>query len=257
MQFRRSVTHVAGRFCYLCTRTVPCCDLTNVGADSAIKGAAAGGRLGCPKCLAVLARGRTYLKRCSTTPFVRAPESSFSPMLRFEEPHAELQESYRELVREFSEAGERLIPFPLTFPNEDFSQFLARLADARQGRDLPLGFVAHTTYWLVDGGVVVAVSNLRHELTDGLRREGGHIGYGVRPSARRRGHATRILHETLARAAARGITEVLLTCNKANIGSARTIINAGGVLVSEEFMPEREETTQRYMIRQNAATPAP
>lgn len=60
-------------------------------------------------------------------------------MLRFEEPHAALQASYRELVREFSEAGEPLIPFPLAFPNEDFSLFLARLADAREGRGLPPG----------------------------------------------------------------------------------------------------------------------
>lgn len=103
---------------------------------------------------------------------------------------------------------------------------------------------------------MVAVSNLRHELTEGLRREGGHIGYGVRPSARHRGHATRILQETLARAAARGITEVLLTCDKANVGSARTIMNAGGLLVSEELLPGRDDATQRYIIRQDAATPA-
>lgn len=177
-------------------------------------------------------------------------------MLRFEVPHAGFQDSYRDLVREFREAGERLIPFPLTFPHADFGLFLAQLAAASQGRDLPPGFVAHTTYWLVDGEDVVAVSNLRHELTDGLRRDGGHIGYGVRPSARRRGYATRILHETLARAAARGIGEVLLTCGKSNIGSARTILRAGGRLVSEEYLPELGEHTQRYIIRQSAESAA-
>lgn len=118
-------------------------------------------------------------------------------MLVFEEPHAGLQDSYRDLIREFLERGEPPVPFPLKFPNEDFAAFLARLAACARGEGL---LVPHSTYWLVSDGAVVGVSNLRHKLTDALRREGGNIGYGVCPSARRQGFATELVRRTLERA---------------------------------------------------------
>lgn len=166
-------------------------------------------------------------------------------MLVFEEPHAGLQDSYRDLIREFVDAGEPLIPFPLKFPNEDFAAFLARLAGCKRGEGL---FVPHTTYWLVSDDVVVGVSNLRHRLTDNLRHEGGSIGYGVRPSARRRGFATEMLRRTLDPARDLGLTEAWLTCAKTNVGSVRTILGNGGLFVSEEFLPDRGEIVQRYRI---------
>ena len=67
---------------------------------------------------------------------------------------------------------------------------------------LPEGHVPSSTFWLLDDAdEIVAVSNLRHSLTAFLSSYGGHIGYGVRPSARRRGHATDILRRTLIEAA--------------------------------------------------------
>lgn len=169
--------------------------------------------------------------------------------LQFEEPHAGLQDSYRRLVREFAERGERLVPFPLEFPNEDFPAFLARLSACARGEGLPVGFVPHSTYWLVrDAGEVVGVSNLRHMLTDALRIEGGNIGYGVRPTARRLGFATVLLRHTLVRAHAIGLPEVLLTCAKDNEASVCTILRNGGTLVSEGFVPSRGEVVQRYVV---------
>ena len=75
---------------------------------------------------------------------------------------------------------------PPQFSQRDFAAFLARLAACSRGEGLPPGYVPHTTFWLAWRGEVVGVANLRHALTDSLRREGGHIGYGVRPTARRR-----------------------------------------------------------------------
>jgi predicted acetyltransferase len=168
---------------------------------------------------------------------------------RFERPHAGLAESYRAMVAEMRTEGEDLIPFPLSFENQDFEVFLAKLAAAARGEGIPEGFVAHTTFWLVDSrGEVVAVSNLRHALTPRLRIEGGHIGYGVRPSARRRGHATEILRRTLTEARAQGIDPALVTCAAANAASRATITRCGGRLDSEEYVQARGEVVQRYWI---------
>jgi predicted acetyltransferase len=171
------------------------------------------------------------------------------PPLRFEKPHAGLQHSYRGLVREFLELGEPLVPFPLAFANGDFAAFLAKLSACARGEGIPEGFVPHSTYWLVHhGSEVVGVSNLRHRLTDALRFEGGHIGYGVRPTARRRGFATQLLRHTLAEARALGVREAWLTCGRTNTASIHTILRNNGIFVSEEFVPSRAEVVQRYRI---------
>ncbi len=168
--------------------------------------------------------------------------------LQLVKPHARLRDSYRGLVREFKDRGERLIPFPLEFPHDDFRAYLATITACERGEGLPKGFVPHSTYWLVRGSEVVGVSNLRHALTDSLRVEGGNIGYGIRPSARRRGHAVEILRRTCGRARELGLAQVLLTCSRSNTGSVRTIVSCGGELRSQAFLPERGEVIHRYII---------
>jgi predicted acetyltransferase len=169
--------------------------------------------------------------------------------LRLRAPSADLRDSYRSLIAELESAGEKRVPFPLSFPFEDFAALLAKLADAAQGSGLPDGFVPHSTYWLVRGETeIVGVSNLRHSLTPFLLREGGHIGYGIRPSARRNGYGREILRRTLPKAQALGLSRVLVTCGKENLASARIILANRGVLESEEFSQERGEIVQRYWI---------
>jgi len=166
-----------------------------------------------------------------------------------EQPRSELADSYRGLVREFVDRGEPLIPFTLSFATEPFSALLRELDACSRGEGIPANFVPHSTFWLVrDGAEVVGVSNLRHRLTDALRHEGGNIGYGVRPSARRNGFAYLLLRHTLDRARAIGLSEVWLTCGATNLGSVRTILGNGGSFMSEEFIPARGEIVQRYRI---------
>jgi predicted acetyltransferase len=166
-----------------------------------------------------------------------------------QDPSASLADSYRSLVGEFVERGEPLVPFTLEFDNADMAALVARLAAHSRGEGLPAGFVPHSTFWLVrDGREVLGVSNLRHRLTPRLRVEGGNIGYGVRPSARRQGHATRLLRGTLERARGLGLDRALLTCAKGNAGSVATIRRCGGVFESEEFIASRNEVVQRYWI---------
>lgn len=165
-------------------------------------------------------------------------------------PRATLCASYRTLVAEFVDHGEKLVPFVLGFEHGDCDAMLARLVACSRGLGLPDGFIAHSTYWLVEHRTnVVGVCNIRHTLTPALLREGGHIGYGIRPSARARGLGTEILRQSLRRARDLGIADVLVTCGQSNVASARAIIRNGGVLDSEVFLPDRGEVVQRYWIR--------
>ena len=164
-------------------------------------------------------------------------------------PSANLRDAYRALIAEFVANGDALVPFTLEFENTDFDAFLSKLSDCARGVGLPSGFVAHSTFWLVRGGTeVIGVSNIRHALTPALLREGGSIGYGIRPTARREGLGTAILRLSLLRAAELGISRALVTCGKQNVASAGAILRNGGVLESEEYLADTGQIVQRYWI---------
>ncbi len=92
------------------------------------------------------------------------------------------------------------------------------------------GFVCQTTWWWTDGTDYLGRISLRHELNDRLREVGGHIGYDVRRSRRREGHATRMLAAVLPEAAHRGIDPALVTCDVDNTASRKVIEANGGEL---------------------------
>lgn len=121
-----------------------------------------------------------------------------------------------------------------------FDRWLEREIQQRtEGQD---GFVPATVWWIVDDSnpaEVLGSIQLRHELNDLLLAEGGHIGYGVRPSARGKGVATAALELGLHEAQDQGITRVLLVCEADNAMSRRTILSAGGVLENASGSYER------------------
>ena len=86
-----------------------------------------------------------------------------------------------------------------------------------------------TCRWIVEDGRVLGGIALRHGMNDVIRTL-GHIGYGVRPSARGRGVATWALGEMLALARVSGLDRVLVVCAADNVASVKTIEHHGGVL---------------------------
>lgn len=114
---------------------------------------------------------------------------------------------------------------------------------------LPDGAVRNDLYWIVDEGEVVGFLSFRHALNDYLREVGGHIGYAVRESRRRRGYASAALALALVRAREIGLDQVLVTCDDDNAASARTIEGAGGVLHDVRDQSEKgHPMLRRYWI---------
>jgi predicted acetyltransferase len=120
--------------------------------------------------------------------------------------------------------------FLLDWSQQPWSDYLALLERERGGPDLPADRVPATFLVAeVDGALVGRVS-IRHELNEHLEREGGHIGYCVRPAFRRRGHATEILRQALIVSRAVGVREALVTCDEGNVASMIVIERLGGRL---------------------------
>lgn len=132
-------------------------------------------------------------------------------------------------------------------PDRPWADLLAAYEAERRGLDLPAGRVPGTFLVAeVDGELVGRVS-VRHALTDWLERYGGHIGYGVRPAHRRRGHATRILRQALGIARDAGVARVLVTCDDDNLASAAIIERCGGILADVLAVPDGP-AKRRYWI---------
>jgi predicted acetyltransferase len=116
-----------------------------------------------------------------------------------------------------------------------------------KGIGLPDGFVECSTYWLVNkSNKILGAVDIRHNLNDFLLFRGGHIGYGIRPKERRKGYSSIMLSLALNKCKTIGISKVLITCLKNNIGSVKTITKNQGVLESEDI--DNGEFFQRYWI---------
>lgn len=127
----------------------------------------------------------------------------------------------------------------------DFDFYLANLEHKVETADR----VPDSVFFLLDEDRdrLIGAVNIRHYLNDGLLREGGHIGDGIRPSERRKGYGTELVRLALIECKKLGIKRVLMTCDRDNIGSAKTIRNNGGVL-ENEIVNSDGVIEQRYWI---------
>ncbi len=129
--------------------------------------------------------------------------------------------------------------------HRDFNYYLEHLELKESTEDL----VPDSVFFLLDEDRdrLLGAVNIRHYLSDSLLKEGGHIGAGIRPSERRKGYATEMIRLALTECKKLGIDRVLMTCDKDNIGSAKSIIKNGGVL-ENEFVNSDGDVEQRYWI---------
>ena len=155
----------------------------------------------------------------------------------------------RDFAQELRDEGDERFALFLDDPDAFFE--LARRFE--EGRDLPPERVRTTQFLFFDEARLVGASRLRHALIPVLLLDGGNIGYEVRRSARRRGHATQILCQTLLEARAIGLSRVLLTTGAGNAGSIRAIERVGGQADGLSVSPRTGETMRRYWLGTEAA----
>ena len=129
-----------------------------------------------------------------------------------------------------------------------FQAYLKDIQEQEAGIDLPVGRVPQTIYWLMkklgDGQVIwLGRVAIRHQLNDNLRKIGGHIGYVIRPSARRQGYGSQLLALALEKICqgqpSLDTDQALLTCDENNLGSKKIIEKNGGIFsgYSEQEAP--------------------
>lgn len=154
--------------------------------------------------------------------------------------------SYLDFIEEMRALGEKVWEGSVPRATESPEKFVSRLLRAEVSPEP--GSIPETVYWAVHEDQVVGRIALRHALDANLKEFGGHIGYEVRPSARRMGVATMMLRKILETPRAKKIGRLLLTCAPDNVGSNRTILTNGGVLEKTAFVQKWNRNTNYYWI---------
>lgn len=131
---------------------------------------------------------------------------------------------------------------------DTFENWYSAIIDNSNEKTVREGLVPATTYLSIrkSDSKLVGMIDIRHKLNEYLLNFGGNIGYSIRKTERRKGFATEMLKLALEKCKDMRMDKVLITCDKDNIASAKTIIINGGILENE--VAEDNSITQRYWI---------
>ncbi|MDP4088495.1 MAG: GNAT family N-acetyltransferase [Bacillota bacterium] len=170
--------------------------------------------------------------------------------LRLIFPSREYGKKAFEYIKEFLEYNSEINGTGGLDRYEKYDDWLIKIKKDLDISNIPEGRVPANTYFFirVSDDKIIGMINIRHKLNEFLFNEGGHIGYSIRPTERKKGYATTMLKLGLQRCRELNIDKVLISCDKTNIASAKVIQNNNGILENEVYSETFSEVIQRYWI---------
>lgn len=173
---------------------------------------------------------------------------------RLMRPDLQMEPNYLAYMAALEALGEPTIPWAAGLRGMSYTDWLRDIEKNRTTPDADK--VPATLFAFVNSeGTLLGFLDLRHCLNENLMQTGGHIGYGLHPLQRGMGLAPKMLALGLEEAKNLGLEKVLVTCNKDNHPSAKTIRHCGGML-ENEVTEEDGNLVQRYWINLSGATQA-
>lgn len=159
-----------------------------------------------------------------------------------EKPSIKRKNEAKEYVKEFINKNEELKglgKLKEVINNLTYENYLLYLDKIEKNE---IEEVPETTYFLIrrEDNKIVGITNLRHYLNERLKKCGGHIGYGIRPTERNKGYAKIGLYLTLLEAKKLNIKNVRVDCKKDNIQSNKVILKVGGKLYKTVRIDSKE-----------------
>lgn len=164
-------------------------------------------------------------------------------------PTLEYASDIMEYKKEFLECGDTLAGCGMLRDCLSASEWIDSIDLLENEKTCPSDKVTSNTYIAVrlSDNKIVGVIDFRHHINHPiLSLWGGHIGYSVRPSERRKGYAKEMLKQNILMCKEYGLDKVLITCDHNNIGSKKTILANGGVF--ENAVEVDNSIKERYWI---------
>ena len=164
-------------------------------------------------------------------------------------PTIEYSQEIMTYKEDFLQSGDSMAGCGSLRDQETVADWLNEIDMLEKEETCPDGKVCSNSYVAVraEDNRVVGIIDFRHHIDHPiLGLWGGHIGYSVRPSERRKGYAKEMLKQVLQKCREHGLSRVLVTCDANNVASKKTILINGGVY--ERDVQVDGETIERYWI---------
>lgn len=133
---------------------------------------------------------------------------------------------------------------------EEYEEWLQKLKEDLDYANIKKDRIPASTYFLVKKKEdnILGIINIRHYLNEYLEKYGGHIGYSIRYSERRKGYGKKQLKLALEKCRELSIERVLVTCREGNVASEKTIISCGGSLENILYNEKDKDNYKRFWI---------
>lgn len=131
-----------------------------------------------------------------------------------------------------------------------YEEWLEKLDADLDFDNIKPGRVPAATYFLlrISDNKIIGIINIRYELNEYLENFGGHIGYSIRATERRKGYGRKQLLLALEKCLEIHINKVLITCRESNKASAKVIESCGGIYEDTRFNEKENDNFKRYWI---------